>query len=224
MFEKPFSVGTRGFRTVVSITNRSGNEEFVRKLTEEVRNDGRFLLHTAAAGYTYDELINLGLLVDYASHARPDMIVCINCNAAPDVRFESAGMTKPVVKVLSHHLTEVGSICRNSARINILTGREEQKVMKVLLELQRRMSNVSLDSVLKHLNELNLERANLTRRMKELRSCMKNSVIFVSVEVSPKDSYEVECQVNECLGLIHLLHDHYSRKDGLLLSGSVMSV
>ncbi|MCX6776326.1 MAG: hypothetical protein NT130_05775 [Candidatus Micrarchaeota archaeon] len=213
MLERPFSVKARGFKTVISMSYNDENKEFMRSFTEEVKDDSRFTLHYAPHQEYPEDEINFDLLLDYASQVKAKMVVRINCRGPNYPGFEESYITKPVVKVLSHQLTEVTTLCKDKACIKRFDGSEEKQVIGVLAELQRRnLGEVSLDLVLRHLTALNVGGAGLESRIKKLKSYMKNGVVFISIEMFQDNPKDVESVVHECSAIIRILHDYYSGK------------
>ena len=209
MFARPLSLDTQGFKTVVSISYNDENKEFMRRFTEEVKNDSRFSMHYAPHS-EYSENLDFDLLLDYASHVKAKMVVCINC-CPGSPQFDDT--QKPVVKVLSHQLTEVTTLCKDRACIKSFDINEEKQVMGVLTELQRRnVGEISVDLVVRHMQALSVDRAGLESRIRKLRSCMKNGVIFVSIDMFQENPGDVESIVHECSAIIRILHDYYSGK------------
>jgi chemotaxis protein histidine kinase CheA len=224
VLEKPFRVETRGFKTLVSLSHRGGNEEFIKKLSEEVMNDDRFSLHYATSGIS-DRVTNLGLLVSYASHIKADMIIRINCHnsAISDVQLEetSNSIYKPIVKVRARELRDINDLCGEMACIRAFLGDEEEEIVTVLREIQKRMEDsISVDFIIESLRDLNTDRASLGNKMRELRGYMKKRTFFVSIDLFPKNEADVDHEVRQCSELIRLLHEYYSRKSELLLNGT----
>jgi len=208
---RPLSLEARGFKTVVSMSYNNENREFIRRLTEEVKSDDRFSLHYAPHS-EYAEDSDFDLLLNYASHVKAGMVVFINCRGPSSPEFDEKYAPKPLVKVLSHQLTEVTTLCKDRAYIKSFDINEEKQVMGVLAKLQRRnVGEVSIDLVLRHMQALSTDRAGLERRMRKLKSCMKDGVVFISIDIQENPS-EVESIVRECSSVIRILHDYYSGK------------
>lgn len=217
MLEKTLRVGTNDFRTLISLSSIRGNDEFVKKLTEKVKNDERFSLHCAADAD--DRVANLGLLVSYASHVKADMIVRINFReAVSDAQEISDSAQKPVVKVRAHELREVNGLCGRMASIVAFPGDEEAEVTVLVREIQKKiLDSISLDSVLMDIRDASGV-AELNERLRELRGCMKKKTFFVSIDMPLKNMQDVDGRVKQCSEIIWILHEYYSRKNALLLS------
>lgn len=219
MLEKTLRVGTHDFRTLVSLTSRGGNEEFIKKLSENVKDDDRFSLHNSTD--IEDRVANLGLLVSYASHIKADMILRINCHKPiTGAQLGSAAETaKPVVKVRAHEVREISNLCGEMASIVAFPGDEEAEVTVVLREIQKRVADsISLDSVLMSLRDAE-GGVELNERLREIRGYTKKKTSFVSVDIFPNDE-DIDREVKKCSELIRMLHEYYSRKNALLLEGA----
>lgn len=202
-----------GFRTLVSLTSHGSSEEFFKKLSEHVKDDVRFSLHHAKD--VEDRVSNLGLLVSYASHIKADMILHIKCHDAAPEASESSESRRPVVKVRAHEVKEISNLCGDKACTAAFPGDEEAEVTVVTREIQKKiMDSVSLDSVVTSMLDTSGGTARLNERLRELRSYTKKRIYFVSIDVFPQD---IDSDVRQCSELIDMLHEHYSRKQALLL-------
>ncbi|NYZ79595.1 hypothetical protein H0N99_05625 [Candidatus Micrarchaeota archaeon] len=220
MLDKALRGCTRDFRTLVSLNFSEGNEEFIKQLIEKVKEDGRFSLHHATS--LGDRVANLGMLVSYASHIKADMIVRINCHEpVSDAQEGLAEARKPVVKVRSHEVRELSSLCGERASIIAFPGDEEAEVIIVLREIQKRVADsISIDSVLTSLRDANVGKAELNEKLRELRGDMRKRTFFVSIDVFPINVQGVEKEVGRCSELVGMLHEHYSRKNALFLDSA----
>ncbi len=216
MFERPLRVGTRDFRTLISLVSSGGNEEFIKKLSEDVRDDDRFSLHYATDAD--DRVATLGLLVSYASHIKADVIVRINCHEPiPQFKPDASEARKPIVKVRAHELKEVSCLCGEMASAVAFPGDEEAEVTVIAREIQKRIADsVSMDSVLLSLRDASVGRVELNERLRELRGYLKKRTFFVSIELFPKKEEDVEKRVRQCSELIRKLHEYYSRKNAVV--------
>jgi hypothetical protein len=205
---------------LVSLNSRAGNEEFIRKLSEDVRCDDRFSLHYATD--IDDRVANLGLLVSYASHIKADMILRINCHEPiAGVRSEAKATDKPIVKVRAHELSEIRQLCGETASTMAFPGDEEAEVIIVAREIQKRIANsISIDSVLMSLRDVSAGTAELNEKLREFRSYSKKRTFFVSIDIFPRKEQYVDEEVKRCSELIRTLHEHYSRKNAILLDGA----
>jgi len=223
VLQKTLRGDTHDFRTLVSLIASGGNEEFIKKLSEDVRADDRFSLHYARE--VEDRVANLGLLVSYASHIKADVIVRINCHEPITTDAQSEGASeavrKPIVKVRAHELKDISSLCGGMSSTVAFPGDEEAEVTIVAREIQKRVANsISLDSVLMSLRDTSAGTAELNERLWELRGCMKKRTSFVSIDIFPTDVQSIDKDVRCCSELIRMLHDYYSRKNLLLMDGA----
>ncbi|NYZ76659.1 hypothetical protein H0N98_05430 [Candidatus Micrarchaeota archaeon] len=221
MLQKALRGGTNDFRTLISLISIGGSEEFIKKLTEILKDDERFSLHCASD--SEDRIANLGLLVSYASHIKADVIVRINCREFTPEPQEGAHEVaqKPIVKVRAHELKEITGLCGSMASIVPFPGDEEAEVTVVVREIQKKvLDNISLDSVLMSLRDAGGEVTELNERLRELRGCMKKRTFFVSIDIFPKSMQDVDMEVKQCSELIHTLREYYLRKTVMLLDGA----
>ncbi len=219
MLGKTLRGDTSCFRTLISLNSKGSNEEFIKKLSEDVKSDDRFSLHYATDAD--DRVATLGLLVGYASHIKADMILRINCHEPiPEFKPEASEARRPIVKVRAHELKEISCLCGEMASAVAFPGDEEAEVTVIAREIQKRITNsISMDSVLMSLRDASAGRE-LDERLRELRGYMKKRTFFVSIELFPKKEEGVEKQVRQCSELIHKLHEYYSRKNAAVRYGT----
>ena len=221
MLQKTSRGDTSDFRTLISLISMEGSEEFIKKLTERLKDDERFSIHCASD--SDDRVANLGLLVSYASHIKADMIVRIKCRESTSDSQEGAheAVQKPVVKVRAHELKDIDSLCGGMASIVAFPGDEEAEMTVISREIQRRiLDSISLDSVLMSLRDAGDSVIDLNEKLRELRGCMKKRTFFVSIDICPKKMQDVDIEVKQCSELIHTLREYYLRKNLVLLDGT----
>ncbi len=199
----------REYKTLVSI-NRGENPEFANRLSQELHNNHFQVIRGPIARSIEQKAVNMALVFDHAKDSA-DMIVCVNCRqpTASDVGLEKSekGGFKPVVSVLSMHLSDATVQCQDIACVKKFPGEVEESVSDILEGLaESGLKKVPIQVLNQKVNERDREYSStghIARR--GLLNISEGKIMFVEIEVFPTNREETARAVEDCVAIANRL-------------------